>query len=398
MFSVKIRVNSGMPVIKGVMAGLFGMALLAGCGGSEEDASVQEPAAESASVGTIDDTGSNSVLISEAQLDLQTAEALDDDDQPATVAGMQVEIETATAGNNGAVERAARVAFGTAVVGSVETASAAANQIKVLGQTIAVSSGTVFDTDIKGGLAGVTVGSILEVHGLLDAATGVTSATRIDLRKAADFLLLRGVVSQVNMANKTLRVGGQLVNLAKLSARNLQALVQANGKVVRAVLEAKQVNGQFVARVVQSDCRFVANGKAVDIENIVTQYTSNALFKLSGLPVDASKAVFVNPANLKVGARVQVRGALVAGMLVATNVNVRLAEQKNVVKQGTVAALNTTAKTFTLNGVKIDFSGSGVVFARGNAAALANGERVIVNGKASADGTHVVAQRIQFLR
>jgi len=47
----------------------------------------------------------------------------------------------------------------------------------------------------KGGLAGVTVGSILEVHGLLNAASGTTSATRIESRKTVDFFLLRGVVS-----------------------------------------------------------------------------------------------------------------------------------------------------------------------------------------------------------
>jgi hypothetical protein len=296
------------------------------------------------------------------------------------------------------VERAANNAFGTAVVGSVETVNTAAKQIRVLGQTIQVSNGTVFDTAIRGGLAGVTVGSILDVRGLLDASTGVTSATRIELRRTADFFLLRGVVSQVNTTNKTLRVGGQLVNLDKLSARTVQSLAQANGKVMRTVLEAKKVNGQLVARVVQSDCRFVANGKTVDIENIVTQYTSNASFKLSGLPINASKAVFVNPAILKVGAKVQVRGALVAGVLVATHVNVRLTEQKNVVKQGTVAALNATAKTFTLNGVKIDFGANGVVFACGNRAALVNGAHVKVNGKLTTDGTSVVAQRIQFMR
>ncbi|HET7866124.1 MAG TPA: DUF5666 domain-containing protein [Burkholderiaceae bacterium] len=394
-----------MPAIKAVLVGLFGVALLAGCGGSEEDTAGKDPGVESVSVGTIEDIEPLSVLIHESQLDAQTAEALDDGDEPMAVEasrlGVQmrdVEVQAALARPDDAVERAARIAFGTAVVGPVEAVNATAKQIKLLGQTIQVSNGTVFDAEIKGGLAGVTVGSILDVRGLLDVATGVTSATRIELRKSADFLLLRGVVSQVNTVNKTLRVGGQLVNLAKLSARTLQGLAQANGKVVRAVLEAKQVNGQFVANAVRSDCRFVADGKAVEIENVVTQYTSNAAFKLSGLPVDAGKAVVVNPANLKLGAKVVVRGALVAGVLVATNVNVKLAEPKNVTRQGTVAALNATAKTFTLNGVKIDFSGGGVAFACGNATQLVNGAHVVVFGKLSADGTHVVAQRIQFMR
>lgn len=387
-----------MPMIKGMAAGLLGAALLAGCGGSDEGtAGDASAAAESVSVGTIHGTAPTWIDVNEVRFDKQTTEVLDDDDQPTTVEalklGMQVEVEAAAAKGNNAVAQAARVAFGSAMVGPVEVVNVAAKQFKVLGQTIQVSDGTVFD-GIAGGFAGLAVNSLVDVHGLLDATSGVTTATRVELRQALNFFRLRGVVSQVDVAAKTLRVGGQLMSLAKL--QGLRGLAQANGKVVRVVVEKDQVNGQFVARAIQGDRRFVADGKAVDIESIVTEFTSAAAFKLFGLPVDASKAAFVNQAELKLGARAEVRGALAAGVLAATNVEVKVRGLKNIQVQGAVAALNAAAKTFTLNGVTIEFGGENLVFAGGNEATLVNGVNVLVIGKVSADGTRVAAQRIQF--
>jgi hypothetical protein len=386
-----------MQMIKGLAAGLLGAALLAGCGGTDDGAPGEAPsAAQSVSVGTIHGTAPTWIDVNEVRFDKQTTEVLDDDDQPTTVEslklGMQVEVEAAAANRNGAVARAARIAFGSAVVGPVEAVDAAAKQIKVLGQTIQVSDGTVFD-GIAGGVAGVAVGSLVDVHGLLDAATGVTSATRVELRRALNFFRLRGVVSQANEAAKTLQVGGQVVSLARL--RGLRNLAQANGKVARVVLQKQQVNGQFVARAIQGDRRFVADGRAVNIESIVTEFTSAAAFKLFGLPVDASQAEFVNQAELKLGARAAVRGALVDGVVAATNVEVKVRGQKNVNVQGAVTALDAAARTFTLKGVTIDFGGADLVVVGGNVAALADGVNVLVTGKVSADGTRVVAKRIQ---
>jgi hypothetical protein len=393
MFSLRVSVGSG---INGVLAGLLGAALLAGCGGSDEG--VSDPAEEgTVSVGTIHGTAPTWIDVNEVRFDKQVTEVLDDDDRPTTVEalklGMQVEVEAAAVNRNSAVAQAARIAFGSAVVGPVEAVDVAAKQLKVLGQTIQVSDGTIFD-GIAGGLAGVAVNSLVDVHGLLDAASGVTSATRVELRQALNFFRLRGVVSQVDVAAKTLRVGGQLVSLAKV--QGLRGLAQANGKVARTVLEKQQVNGQFVARAIGGDNRFVKDGKAVDIESIVTEFTSISAFKLFGLPVDASKAAFVNQAALKLGARAEVRGALAAGVLAATNVEVKVRGQKNIEVQGAVAAQNAAAKTFVLNGVTIEFGGENLVLVGGNAAALVNGVNVLVKGKLSADGTRVAAQRIQF--
>lgn len=400
MFSIRVR-NAIPGLLAMAWAGLLGAALLAGCGGNDSDTAAPTPApTASVSAGTVAGFTASAVVVNGMQYDKSSATILDDDDNVTTASalklGMQVEIQCTEVNQARHVGRAGRIAFGAAVVGPVDAVDAANNQVTVLGQKIQVSDGTVFGADISGGLAAVAAGQILAVHGLLDAASGVTSATRVDLKASVNFFRLLGVVSELNDTDKTLRIGGQLVSFANLSARQLPGAALADGQVVRAVLETAQVNGQFVARSIKADRRFVADGNAVDLEGIVTQFTSATSFKLFGLPVDATNATFVNQADLKRGALVEVKGALVAGVLVATDVEVKLRGQKNAVQlQGAVEALDAQKKTFTLNGVKVFFGGK-VNFVGGAAADLVDGANVTVTGRQFFDGKVVKAQTIEF--
>lgn len=400
MFSRRVR-NAIPGLLAMAWAGLLGAALLAGCGGNDSDTAAPTPTSTaSVSAGTVVGFTASAVVVNGMQYDKSSATILDDDDNVTTASalklGMQVEIQCTEVNQARHVGRAGRIAFGAAVVGPVDAVDAANNQVTVLGQKIQVSDGTVFGADISGGLAAVAAGQILAVHGLLDAASGVTSATRVDLKASVNFFRLLGVVSELNDTDKTLRIGGQLVSFANLSARQLPGAALADGQVVRAVLETAQVNGQFVARSIKADRRFVADGNAVDLEGIVTQFTSATSFKLFGLPVDATNATFVNQADLKRGALVEVKGALVAGVLVATDVEVKLRGQKNAVQlQGAVEALDAQKKTFTLNGVKVFFGGK-VAFVGGAAADLVDGANVTVTGRQFFDGKVVKAQTIEF--
>lgn len=400
MFSRRVR-NAIPGLLAMAWAGLLGTALLAGCGGNDSDTAAPTPTSTaSVSAGTVVGFTASAVVVNGMQYDKSSATILDDDDNVTTASalklGMQVEIQCTEVNQARHVGRAGRIAFGAAVVGPVDAVDAANNQVTVLGQKIQVSDGTVFGADISGGLAAVAAGQILAVHGLLDAASGVTSATRVDLKASVNFFRLLGVVSELNDTDKTLRIGGQLVSFANLSARQLPGAALADGQVVRAVLETAQVNGQFVARSIKADRRFVADGNAVDLEGIVTQFTSATSFKLFGLPVDATNATFVNQADLKRGALVEVKGALVAGVLVATDVEVKLRGQKNAVQlQGAVEALDAQKKTFTLNGVKVFFGGK-VAFVGGAAADLVDGANVTVTGRQFFDGKVVKAQTIEF--
>lgn len=401
MMSTTRSLGKSRPMIRGVLVGLLGAVLLAGCGGSDDDEpALSDPVqtdAQNLSIGTVEGTADTWVAVNGVRFDKQSTEVVNEEGEQVSVEalqiGMQVEVAANAVNRNNGVGAAARIAFGTAALGEVEAVDAAAKQIKVLGQTIQASNGTVFG-GFAGGLGDVKVGALVNVHGLLDATSGVTSATRVDAVKAANRFALRGVISEVNVAAKTLKVGGQLTSLAKL--RSLNGLANANGKVARVLLEKQKVNGQLVARAIASDNRFVKDGKAVDIESIVTEVTSSTAFKLFGLAVDGSEAQFVNQAGLKVGARAEVRGALAAGVLAATNVDVKAAAQRNVQLQGGISALNADAKTFTVRGVTIEFGGNNVTFVGGNAADLADGKNVLVKGVVTANGTRVAANSIEF--
>ena len=137
-----------------------------------------------------------------------------------------------------------------------------------------------------------------------------------------------------------------------------------------------------------------------EVEGIITAFTSTSVFSVNGLPVDASTAFFEgNKADVKLGARVEVEGSIVNGVLVAKKVE--LEEGENLLKfelYGTPTALDTTAKTFMLRGVKVNYDKA--TFANGATAASLSivGIKLEVKGVRSAAGNVIVATRISLDR
>jgi hypothetical protein len=385
--------------LKGVLAGLLAATLLAGCGGSDGD-SAASAGDSNVTTGTISgfDAG-NAVVVNGVAFDASSAQVVDDDDagssRSALKLGLEVEVRSGRVDRSGGTARALNIAFSSSLVGLVDAVDVEAGQITVIGQTVQVSDGTLFDDDIEGGLAGVTVGSILKVSGIFDASTGITTATRIDLKGAVNFFRLRGVVSALDLTARTLQIGGQPVSFANVADDKLPGTL-ADGAVIRAVVETAQVDGVWVAVRLKAENRFVADGANVDIDGIVTEFTSQTAFELCGLPVDASAATFTNGDALKLRAKVSVQGALVDGVLVATAVTVKERGVKNLLRlHGTVSALDTTAKTFVVNEVTVSYAGT-VTFVNGVEADLLDGVTVSVKGTLATDGTTVEASRITF--
>ena len=380
-------------------AGL-GAALLAGCGGSSDEGSSSTQASATVTAGTIEGfDSSTSIVVNGLVFDSASAAVVDDDDRSSSRSalklGMEVEIQSAQAATSSRSASATKIAFSSALVGLVDAVDTTANQLTVIGQTVQVSTGTVFGDDFADGLASVTVGSILKVYGIFDASTGITTATRIELKAAVDTFRLRGVVSALDTTARTLQIGGQLVSFANIADADLPSGL-ADGSVVRAAVATAQVDGAWVASRIKAERRFVEDGSNVDIDGVVTRFTSQTAFELCGLVVDATNATFVNEAALAKRARVNVTGALVDGVLVATTVTVRdSASHGKVTLSGTISALDTTALTFVVNETTVSYS-STTNFVNGAEADLADGLNVKVKGALSSDGTTVVASRITF--
>jgi hypothetical protein len=137
------------------------------------------------------------------------------------------------------------------------------------------------------------------------------------------------------------------------------------------------------------------------LEGLVSAFTSTTQFSVNGTPVDARAAQFPDgTAGLALGKRVEVEGATVSGVLVATRVQLVSDSQESGSEfdvRGTITALDTVAKTFVVRNVVVSYSGA-VDFRAGTALDLALGIEVEARGMLSADGTRLQATRIDFRR
>jgi hypothetical protein len=384
--------------------------VLAACGGGESPsgagatpAAAVSPSTEKATAWTSGPiSGFGSVIVNGVRFDDTAAVVSDDSDRPQTrerlKLGMMVEVDGASVSAAAGIGRALRIRFGSEIVGPVSARDAAAGTLVVLGQTVVVTDTTAFDDSLAGGLAGVAIGQVVEVHALFDAGTGTYRATRIEDEAGATAYKLRGVVSGLDTAARTFVLGGQKIAYGGVPPASLPAQL-ADGMRVRVTLQTAQVDGAWVATSVSSRLRAIDDRSAGHVRGAITAVTGANGFEIDGLKVDTTRAAFPDGRDgIVVGARVEVEGAIVGGVLMAAKVELddRHAPQRHAFElHGPVASLNATARTFVLRGVTVDWSGP-VVWRDGSAATLADGARIEVKGIVSADRTKLVATRISF--
>ena len=385
---------------------LAATAVLVACGGGGGDtdpvtAPPAAPAAASAySQGAI--TGFGSVFVGGVRFDDSTASVADEDGNSRSNSdlklGMMVEVDSGNVDRAAATAQAVRIRWGSEIVGPVGAIDTAASTVVVLGQTVLVTTSTVFDSTLAGGLSALTAGAVIEVHGILDPANRRVVATRIEPKAGALAFKLRGAIAALNTTAKTFTINGQLVSYAGLLAANLPAAL-SNGQIVRVLLQTTQVGGAWVATALRGGLRLPEARQDAHVEGVITVFTSSINFEVNGLRVDATNAAFPDgTAGIVLGTRVEVEGTVTNGVLVATKVEIeerRTPEQRQLELRGDMSGLNATAKTFALRGVTVWYGGT-VEYRGGTEATLANGRRVEIKGVLSSDRTRLEARRIEF--
>src|SRR6267142_3132345 len=387
--------------IRNSIAAAAALLLAVSCGGGGD-----MPAPEqSFTQGTI--TGFGSIIVNGVRFDDSSAQVSDDDGQPHArnelKLGMTVEVDSSKIDRRSNSAKASRVRFGAEIVGLVSAISAATTPrtLTVLDQVVEISDTTVFDDSLPNGFDSINIGVVVEVHALLDTATGHYLAKRIEPEPGATVFKLRGVVADLDPAAKTFKIGGALIDFSGVAAADLPSNF-ANGMRVRVRLQtAKNSAGAWVAISIRSDERKVEDRDEAEVRGIITDFTSTASFSVNGLPVDASKAAFPDgTAGVVLGANVEVEGAVVNGVLVANKVeleDMHKNEDRNRNElNGPISNLDTTAKTFVVRGVTVHYDSATTVFKDGVEADLANGKDVEVKGTLTADGTSVQAASIEF--
>jgi hypothetical protein len=291
------------------------------------------------------------------------------------------------------------------LVGPVTAAyDAASGRLSVLGQPVRVLPLTALD-GFNGGAASIPLGSVVAVSSLFDKATGVYVATRIDPAPNAPRFAIRGAPTAVDRVAATFTIGTQVFSYGALAPPASLGV----GQLLRAVL-ATSVDGQgrWVVTAFGQAVTVLPDGRRGGLEGVVNSMSDATHFVVNGVSVDASGAA-VTPAGsvVAVQSRVEVQGTIVAGVLVATSVEVNASgdgqddhgdgsgggDRFEII--GAILDLDTAHQTLTMRGpTTINYATAS--FSSGTVADLAVGKAIEVKGNLSADGTQVIATQVKF--
>ena len=173
---------------------------------------------------------------------------------------------------------------------------------------------------------------------------------------------------------------------------------------------AKSVDshGRWVVTAFGQAVPALPDGRRGGLDGVVDSATDATHFVVNGVNVDASGAM-VTPAGsaIAVQSRVEVRGTVVAGVLVASSVEVDASNDGEddhgghggsggrfqIV--GAIVSLDAVHQTLTMRG-PTTVSYATAAFSSGTPADLAVGKAIEVKGNLSPDGGEVIATQIKF--
>ena len=404
--------SSGITRRSGLLLTLLSSAMvLAGCGGGGDGGSASPSIGAgpvggggtgSLSVGSI--SGIGSIILNGVRYDDSLARVLNDDgelrDRKELKLGMIVRVKgKIKARKADKTDEAEEIRYGSDLLGPIDSGSinVTAQTFKVLGQNVQITATTIFEDGLT--FAALAENNIVDVYGFVDPVLGLMTATRIERKVLANVKVfkLQGRISLLTAT--TFQIGTLVIGFtADVSPARL---ILSNGLLVRVRLATLPITGTRTAlRIRPVEFEFEDYNEA-EVKGTITEFTSPARFSVNGLQIDASNITL--PAGLRLGARVEVEGRLVKGVLVAKKVE--LEDEQDLLKfelQGTVSNLTTESGriffTLTSSGgisAKVTVVIAEVIFENQlSAASLRDGIRLEIKGIALPDGT-IRATRIK---
>lgn len=382
-------------------AGLAASLILTGCGGGGDGGSIGG-SASSTSVGSI--SGFGSVIVNGVRFDDSAARVTDDNDNSisASSLGLGMTVEVSGSVNDDGTGSASSINVFSEVQGPISNLNAAAGTFSILGFDIKVSGATVFED--FAGLSALVNGNIVEVHG--SRSGNAIMASRIERKtpiSAADTRIkIRGQISGLNTAANTFTIGTVTVNYAGAQVSpNTAALADGGFVKVRSTLNAtgNTVTATRIQVVGSRPFGFADGGKS-ELEGVVSNFVSLSEFKVGGIAVNASNAIFVRgqSASIANGTRLEVKGVYNNNVITANKVKFEDGVGTDEFELHGVVSNFTSLSNFVVHGVKVDASGSGVLFERGLASEVANGRVLEVEGsiESTASGSILKASKVKF--
>ena len=404
--------SSGITRRSGLLLTLLSSAMvLAGCGGGGDGGSASPSIGAgpvggggtgSLSVGSI--SGIGSIILNGVRYDDSLARVLNDDgelrDRKELKLGMIVRVKgKIKARKADKTDEAEEIRYGSDLLGPIDSGSinVTAQTFKVLGQNVQITATTIFEDGLT--FAALAENNIVDVYGFVDPVLGLMTATRIERKVLANVKVFK-LQGRINLLTATTFQIGTLV-IGFTADVSPARLILSNGLLVRVRLATLPITGTRTAlRIRPVEFEFEDYNEA-EVKGTITEFTSPARFSVNGLQIDASNITL--PAGLKLGARVEVEGRLVKGVLVAKKVE--LEDEQDLLKfelQGTVSNLTTEPGriffTLTSSGgisAKVTVVIAEVIFENQlSAASLRDGIRLEIKGIALPDGT-IRATRIK---
>jgi hypothetical protein len=225
----------------------------------------------------------------------------------------------ATEPDDGGVASARHVTFNGSVQGKVSAIDAPSSRLFILGQTVHVTSQTVFGRNIKpADLSGLQSGDAVEVSGFANSV-GEWVATRIQAKGQNSVARVVGSVQNLDQTRHTF-----YVNSLKIDYGNAEVeAVLTDGASVTAQGVKFATDGALLAHVVRaSRTAHGQPGSIGRIQGLITSYPSSAYFEVNGQPVLVTAQTKLSlPVPLGVDVEVHVTGTFdTSGVLVADSV------------------------------------------------------------------------------
>ncbi len=355
-------------------------------------------------------TGLGSIIVNDVRFDDSSVIAQDEDNSTASTAlGVQVEVvggptHIDSLGFTAATATTVRVirAVQGPVQGSVQTTDNVSGTVVVLGQTVLTDGATLYQ-GLPQGLLSLVDGTLVTVYAFYDAHLQRFLATRIEASSALSAYVVRAQVASVDSAQGSFIVGSLVIDGSSLAS------LPSVGQLVRVRL-GTAANGQGRWPALSSPSaapQSWADGTALKVEGLVSDFGSLSNFKVNGQAVNASGQVTVNGNNGNIGgvingSQVEVEGVVSGGVLVASKLSFKTSGGSSGAQAkliGPISGADTGNDRFTLKGLTVTYDptpSTGTRFDDGVEADLVNGRQVEAEGTLSTDGSTLTATRIRL--
>jgi hypothetical protein len=304
--------------------------------------------------------------------------------------------------SDGSTGTATSITFSDNMEGPVSAKDEAAGTLVVLGQAVRVNGATVFDDRFSpASLAGVAIGSVVEVSGFPNAA-GEIIASRIEPKAAGGTFELTGTVSSLDTTARRFNINSTVINYSSVTPSNGTL---ANGGCA----EAKGTNfsgGALVATSVEvKSCTAAgAANERGEIEGAITRFASATDFDVGAQRVTTTASTSYEngtAASLAANLIVEVEGTFsAAGLLTATKVKIKPDTSLRLL--GTIDAIDPATSSVTVFGLKVTTNTATAYEDKSSAnlrlfkfSDLRTGDYVEIRGYAGSVPNTLVAARIE---